>query len=43
MQGKYFIALKKIFSMVYGTPNQSSFDSYFKGICGRESNSQFDY
>jgi hypothetical protein len=23
-------------------PNQSSFNPYFKGICGQESNSQFD-
>jgi hypothetical protein len=34
---------KRSFQQCIARPNQKSFDPYFKGICGQESNSQFYY
>jgi len=39
---EYFISLEKILPKKITLPNQSSFDPCFQGICGQESNSQFD-
>jgi hypothetical protein len=42
MQGKYLIALKKSFQWCIAYPNQRWFDPWSTGICGQESNPQFD-
>jgi hypothetical protein len=42
MWKEYLIALKIFFQGCIARPHQRWFDLYFKGICGQDSNSQFD-
>ncbi len=43
MRAQYIIAFKKYFQHCITRTNWTSFDPCFQGICGQESNSQFDF